>query len=250
MSKVLQALDHSEQHHQTFKILEYGQPTISKSVQRKVPNWLLLTFVCTPAFFGGVAGIYHSYNEQLAAWKISNQPQSQVQQVSFQYYTLNYPSFGTLRETYDFAPPENIKLEPSALISNTISPQQEEKAIVPIENDSLIENLDLSGLSPELALRVESVLDNREASSQSNSDASDLVLNSREWEGKLPPLNFQTHVYSSNPDKRWAKINGTEYREGDWIGDDIQLQNIESQYSVISFNGSEIQVPALYDWQG
>ncbi|MBU2897231.1 general secretion pathway protein GspB [Vibrio hepatarius] len=249
MSKVLQALEHSEQNHQTFSTFEYRQPTISKSVQRAVPIWLLATLVFTPAFWGGVAGIYHNYNEQLAAWEIANQPQSQVQKISFQYYTLNYPSFGTLRETYDFLPPVSVKPDTSTLIPDAISPQQEDKSPAIVDNDSLIENLDLSGLSPELALRVESALDNREVSSQSR-NTSDLVLNSREWQGKLPPLDFQTHVYSSNPDKRWAKINGTEYREGDWISEDIQLQNIESQYSVISFNGLEIQVPALYDWQG
>ena len=113
----------------------------------------------------------------------------------------------------------------------------------------MLKGLDLSGLPPEIALRVESALESNETISQAN-QASDLAVNSRDWQGRLPPLNFQTHVYSSNPNKRWVKVNGTEYREGDWISDNIQLQNIDSQHSTITFNGSEIQVPALYDWKG
>ena len=251
MSKVMQALEHSEQNHQTFKTFDYyAQEKTSLSNPRMIPKGLLVALVCTPALVSSLVGIYQSYTEKLATWQVSNQPSSQVQQVPFKYQVLPYPSFGQLRETFDFAPLAVTKPEPA--ISNTdlnTIPTQQDEAIATKESDTLLKGLDLSGLPPEIALRVESALESNETISQTN-QASDLALNSREWQGRLPPLNFQTHVYSSNPNKRWVKVNGTEYREGDWISDNIQLQNIDSQHSTITFNGSEIQVPALYDWKG
>ncbi|WP_341659621.1 general secretion pathway protein GspB [Vibrio sp.] len=253
MSKVMQALEHSEQHHQTFKTFDYyTQENTSLSNNRMIPNWLLVTLACAPALVSSSVGIYQSYTERLAEWQVASQPRSQVQQVPFKYQVLPYPSFGQLKETFDFSPLVVIKPVPST--SNTDLnaapiPLQEEAITETKDSDTLLKGLDLSGLPPEIALRVESALDDSETFNQSD-DASDLALNSREWQGKLPPLNFQTHVYSSNPNKRWVKVNGTEYREGDWINDNIQLQNIDSQHSTITFNGTEIQVPALYDWKG
>jgi general secretion pathway protein B len=63
-------------------------------------------------------------------------------------------------------------------------------------------------------------------------------------------MNFETHVYSSNPNKRWVKVNGNEFIEGDWITERVRLVKIEQQSCQISFNGETIQVPALYDWKG
>jgi general secretion pathway protein B len=79
---------------------------------------------------------------------------------------------------------------------------------------------------------------------------SNLAQDAQQWYGKLPALNFQTHVYSSKESKRWVKINGTEYGQGDWINDDLQLVAIEQQSCLVRFKGEEIEIPALYDWQG
>ena len=250
MSKVMQALEHSEQNHQTFKTFDYyAQEKRSLSNPRMIPKgWLV------PCLYTSISkqpcGYLPKLYREIRTWQVSNQPSSQVQQVPFKYQVLPYPSFGQLRETFDFAPLAVTKPEPA--ISNTdlnTIPTQQDEAIVTKESDTLLKGLDLSGLPPEIALRVESALESNETISQTN-QASDLAVNSRDWQGRLPPLNFQTHVYSRNPNKRWVKVNGTEYREGDWISDNIQLQNIDSQHSTITFNGSEIQVPALYDWKG
>ncbi|MGR5160067.1 general secretion pathway protein GspB [Vibrio owensii] len=61
-------------------------------------------------------------------------------------------------------------------------------------------------------MRVESVLESSvypEEPKYDGSEASNLAIHSWQWQGKLPPLNFQTHVYSSNPDTSWVKLNGT-----------------------------------------
>ncbi|MDN3684261.1 general secretion pathway protein GspB [Vibrio sinaloensis] len=61
---------------------------------------------------------------------------------------------------------------------------------------------------------------------------------------------FQTHVYSSNPNKRWVKVNGTEFSEGDVIAQGVVLERIEQNLCQLRFEGEVIEVPALYDWQG
>ncbi|PMJ90068.1 general secretion pathway protein GspB [Vibrio sp. 10N.261.55.A7] len=77
-----------------------------------------------------------------------------------------------------------------------------------------------------------------------------LVQKGADFVGHLPALNFQTHVYSSQKSKRWVKVNGSEFTEGDWINPEIQILEIKQRYSTIDFQGQRIEVPALYDWKG
>ncbi|NRB68521.1 MAG: general secretion pathway protein GspB [Vibrio sp.] len=258
MSKVLQALEHSEQHHQTFSNMNLYQSVNDPRPRRTVSGWLLATVVVAPALVTGALGTYQSYLDQRVEWQASHQAKPQVLEVPFAYQTLLYPSFSDLRETYEYAKTDTDRIERVGQQDQTpkAQPQVSVKPSVQhtpkSENNTLLDGLDLSGLSPELAMRVESALESSTTpeAKYDDSKASDLAIHSRQWQGKLPPMNFQTHVYSSNPDKRWVKVNGIEYREGDWINNDIQLQHIEPQRSAILFKGSVIEVPALYDWKG
>ncbi|MEZ8826287.1 general secretion pathway protein GspB [Vibrio amylolyticus] len=154
-------------------------------------------------------------------------------------------------------------------------------------NDSDVDalsQLDLSQFSPELAQRVQSAfpsggedlssygtglpseLAENESPNQlpSNIRTNDitneriteepesikLVQKGADFVGHLPALNFQTHVYSSQKSKRWVKVNGSEFTEGDWINPEIQILEIKQRYSTIDFQGQRIEVPALYDWKG
>ncbi|NOH64175.1 general secretion pathway protein GspB [Vibrio sp. RE88] len=253
MSKVLQALEHSEQHHQTFSMNHYQSANDARPRQA-VSGWLLATVIVAPALVTGALSTYQSYLEQREQWQASHQATPQVLEVPFAYQTLPYPSFSELRETYEYAQTDtgHIEVASQETPPPVVQPQVPVQPPSQSENSTLLDGLDLSGLSPELAMRVESALESsaNPEPKYDDSEASDLAIHSRQWQGKLPPLNFQTHVYSSNPDKRWVKVNGTEYREGDWISNDIQLQHIEPQRSAISFKGSVIEVPALYDWKG
>ncbi|NRF26667.1 general secretion pathway protein GspB [Vibrio coralliilyticus] len=258
MSKVLQALDHSEQNHQTFNGVNHYQSVNDVRPRRTVSGWLLATVIVAPALVTGALSTYQSYLEQRGQWQASHQAKPQVLEVPFAYQTLPYPSFSELRETYEYAKADTGHIEVASEETQppVVQPQEPVQPRVQppaqSQNSTLLDGLDLSGLSPELAMRVESALESsaNPEPKYNDSEASDLAIHSRQWQGKLPPLNFQTHVYSSNPDKRWVKVNGTEYREGDWISNDIQLQHIEPQRSAISFKGSVIEVPALYDWKG
>nr|WP_226975429.1 general secretion pathway protein GspB [Vibrio navarrensis] len=70
------------------------------------------------------------------------------------------------------------------------------------------------------------------------------------WRGRLPALNLQSHIYSNDSQRRWLKINGAEYRQGDWIEQQVKLVEILPQSVVVEFDGEKIAIPALYEWKG
>lgn len=143
---------------------------------------------------------------------------------------------------------EKIKEESGRLITaETVSKNR----------DSLkVDNLDLSELSPELAARFEAAIKN------SNNDAPSVEKEERDysvsqlekdkvhWEGRLPPLNFQTHNYTSDINRRWVRVNGKEFAVGDMLNKDIKLLEINPRDVLIEFQEEKIKIPSLYDWKG
>ncbi|PQJ88234.1 general secretion pathway protein GspB [Aliivibrio sifiae] len=122
-----------------------------------------------------------------------------------------------------------------------------------------IDNLDLSGLSPELAARFESILnepseveERNESDSAKYGDSSYVELDKKgaQFSGRLPPLNFQTHNYTSKASRRWVKVNGREVNLGGHISNGITLLEINPRNVVIDFEGQKIEIPALYEWKG
>ena len=120
-----------------------------------------------------------------------------------------------------------------------------------------IDNLDLSGLSPELAARFESILSEpSEYEIEENPEPIEsdgylqLEKSGSQLVGRLPALNFQTHNYTSKPSRRWIKVNGKEVNVGGSITPSISLLEINPRNVVIEFKGQKIEVPALYEWKG
>ncbi|QJR81722.1 GspB domain-containing protein [Alteromonas pelagimontana] len=65
---------------------------------------------------------------------------------------------------------------------------------------------------------------------------------------RLPSMSFSAHMYASRPSDRWVRVNGKQLGEGDWIGEDIQIVNIEAQRVILSFEGEVFSMAALTDW--
>jgi general secretion pathway protein B len=133
---------------------------------------------------------------------------------------------------------------------NTSSAGNEE-----MEGD-LLQGLDLTELSPELALKIESILDNSDSPSEVDIDqyrpqpTVQLESHTQSLSGRLPSLNLQTHMYSSSAERRWVKINDKEVAQGDWITPEMQLIEVKPQSIVVEFEEQAIEIPALYEWQG
>lgn len=255
MSKVLRALDISEQNHQAMQQASYYHSHPEREEPAATNKLAVTTLLLLPGLFAAFYSSYDSYQSKLASWLSSNQPQVVEVTAPFAYSELPSLQFGDLTPTYDVIVADvAVETPPVSATPETNVIRNEAEAIVPDvkEQDApLLDNLDLSELSPELALRIESALGNElEPVANANSELSNLAQQGDKWQGKLPALNFQTHVYSSNAAKRWVKVNGAEYNEGDWISERILLEKIEQNSCQILFDGERIDVPALYDWQG
>ncbi|MGL5006124.1 MAG: general secretion pathway protein GspB [Plesiomonas sp.] len=131
------------------------------------------------------------------------------------------------------------------------------------------EQVDLSGVSPELALAFRSALDAEKSTqgtrrnthlqplpSSPKTDISktditrlpslaDLPAASRKM---IPSLHFEVHNYVSDPKKRWVKFNGNVYRAGAKLADSVVLTRIEAGRVVLSVRGQEATLNALQDW--
>ncbi|AXX60902.1 AAA family ATPase [Vibrio vulnificus] len=184
-------------------------------------------------------------------WRELSQAEKQGEEQVMRY--PEFPSLAPLLRTYPLAETGDVinvadQTSPTLVASPSI-PSEEKKT----EDERLFENLDLSGLSPELAQKVENALlveTQTDHSPQTESTVSRLDLSAEKWHGRLPPLNLQTHMYSSDPKRRWLKINGAEFHQGEWIDHQIQLVEISAQSVIVEFQGEQIEIPALYEWKG
>ncbi|MCS0220727.1 general secretion pathway protein GspB [Vibrio alginolyticus] len=114
-----------------------------------------------------------------------------------------------------------------------------------------LDDLDLSSLSPDLARKVENALSRDDDNSSSQTArVNDLERNAHQWQGRLPALNLQTHMYASDENRRWVKINNVEYHQGDVVDDQVTLREIQPQAVIVEFQGEQIRIPALYEWKG
>ncbi|HGF5083716.1 TPA: general secretion pathway protein GspB [Vibrio parahaemolyticus] len=113
-----------------------------------------------------------------------------------------------------------------------------------------LDDLDLSSLSPDLAKKVENALSQNDAPTSAPSQVNDLERNAQQWQGRLPALNLQTHMYASDANRRWVKINNVEYHQGDVVDGQVTLKEIQPQAVIVEFQGEQIRIPALYEWDG
>ncbi|MCR9967567.1 general secretion pathway protein GspB [Vibrio antiquarius] len=113
-----------------------------------------------------------------------------------------------------------------------------------------LDDLDLSSLSPDLARKVENALSRDDAPSPQTVRVNDLERNAHQWQGRLPALNLQTHMYASDENRRWVKINNVEYHQGDVVDGQVTLREIQPQAVIVEFQGEQIRIPALYEWNG
>lgn len=53
------------------------------------------------------------------------------------------------------------------------------------------------------------------------------------------PLNLQTHMYASDANRRWVKINNVEYHQGDVVDGQVTLKEIQPQAVIVEFKVSK-----------
>ena len=65
---------------------------------------------------------------------------------------------------------------------------------------------------------------------------------------RMPSMIFAQHMYSSEADARWVRVNNRRLQEGDMIEGRVKIEAIEPQHVVLSINGTRFTMAALTDW--
>ncbi|MBY6197057.1 general secretion pathway protein GspB [Vibrio hangzhouensis] len=167
------------------------------------------------------------------------------------YAVLSYPDFSELKPLPRSQPVLAMTPARSQPAADSGSERSASSTVEPVDNNTFnLADLDLSGLDPKLAKQVESAIRKTEREMPSSrADHIALEGNEARYRGRLPALNLQTHMYSSDVQRRWVKINGKELKEGDRLNS-IQLLAIDPQSITIRFDNDIIDIPALYEWAG
>lgn len=256
MSKVMNALKQSQQKYLQAQSVSRRTYTEQEPTAMNPSRWLHLALWLVPGLVTIGVMTYQRY--ELVQQEVANrQTEPTTVQVDAPLERLAYPEFQDLQPTfvesglYEPYPEEDV----TALADNIVAPPATIQASgQQSASNQALGDLDLTQLSPELALRVQAIMRDQSSEpatpSTPTSAAVPLTQHSDRYQGQLPALNFQMHAFSSNEQKRWIKVNGVEYREGDMLTPEVKLESIKPQSSVIIFGGEEIEIPALYDWKG
>ncbi len=259
MSQVMQALNSSQQGYQDNAVS--NQYVMSKVYEERSRfRWYHSILLLAPMALvvGGLTYRIIDNQKQKIADLLATPVAVESVAAPFDY--LEYPPFSELKSTY-IEPAIKVDSDISQLAKvvnseSGIQPELEIAKPTPPEESTAVNlhQLDLSELSPALAMRVESALKgsmNQSSSTQIiESDAISLIQNSEQFNGRLPAMDFQTHVYASNVKKRWIKMNGVEYQEGDRMPDGVELESITPRTVIVKFEHQTIEIPALYTWKG
>ncbi|CAM2867758.1 general secretion pathway protein GspB [Vibrio ordalii] len=255
MSQVLKALEQSELSRQNKGSTQSSPVTLFHQLPSF--SWwskASLTALLAPSILCCGYLVYHSYQTRIDELEQLKRNAPQVVPQEGAYQVLEYPDLGelqtntprvkTLTETRSAQP-----FTPLYGTQLTTRDQQDKNA----DQEFGLNDLDLSQLSPELIQRVELAIQGKDQVVLVGDSSKDHLLLTEHldtFSGRIPALNFQTHVYSSRTDKRWVKINGVERKVGDDVANGVQLVEINPQSTLIRFGGELIEVPALYDWKG
>lgn len=255
MSKVMNALKQSQQ-----RYLQ-AQPTTYRSYAEQEPTamnssrWLHLALWLVPGLVTAGVMSYQVY-EQAQQEAATRPTEPTIVQIDAPLERLTYPEWHELQPTFiEPVVDDSYDDGDSTIIAENsiVPPETLEVTSQPNESKQALGDLDLTQLSPELALRVQAIMREQPLPTPYTTPASsavELTKHSDRYAGRLPALNFQMHAFSSNEQKRWVKVNGVEFREGDMLTPEVKLESIKPQSSVIIFGGEEIEIPALHDWKG
>ena len=210
-----------------------------------------------------------TYNKRVKEIKARLEAPAAIKLVEANYHQDDYPDFTPLKSTLisvesqqDKQPVNSQIIAPSAdvlaaekqpISVATDDQQAEEQKKDDQDAEDALKNLDLSQLSASMQSKVQAALKSEkedETQASEDEDAMDLRRHALEYKGVLPPLDFQTHVFTTDVPRRWVKINGVEYHQGDKILVDATLVEIKPKSTIIRFRGDLIEIPALYDWKG
>jgi len=150
--------------------------------------------------------------------------------------------------------------EESAIKPMQVTSNQEETYIEPIEDQQTIdydaipndlkERFKLAVLMTDIDEHDNS-LNDIDPTEEEVSDGSDIREMSSDFQNKVSPIRYDSHMYSSAIEERWIRINGEILREGDVDSTgQLELLEIQPQRSIFRLGRQSFSIESLEDWLG
>lgn len=149
-----------------------------------------------------------------------------------------------------------LAVKEQQLVIEATPSQETEKRIRPIKTDQAQE-LDID---PMLLAKFNAAVEQTMSEDKINdvklvvpelkasSDTKPLVNYPESFQASIPELDFQTHIYSSEPQQRWVKVNGKIVRETQEVAPGLTIQEIKPQQVIMNSSGNYFSLPALTSW--
>ena len=82
-------------------------------------------------------------------------------------------------------------------------------------------------------------------------DSTDIHQMSGNFQNKVPLIEYQAHMYSSEQQERWIRINGEVLNEGQFDSTgELELLEIQPQRSIFRLQRQSFSIESLSDWKG
>ncbi len=126
----------------------------------------------------------------------------------------------------------------------------------PLKSQEAPKNEDLAGIPDELKEAFSNAVAMTEnakptadvyRSSSQGAYAEPLTLLPVRFQRQIPAFEYQAHIYASEPNKRWIKLNGQELYEGERLGQ-MQVVEILPDMTLMKLADMQFSVKALEDW--
>ncbi|WP_411992517.1 general secretion pathway protein GspB [Agarivorans sp. DSG3-1] len=147
-------------------------------------------------------------------------------------------------------PVEVSNLEPKS--APTPKPQAEKQSTTAaVANPTAEKNATEKGLEQRFAAAVQAtkVLAWKDEADPTNYDTAPMMgALAPEVQALIPSLTFNSHVFSSDPTRRYISLNDVELAEGDFVTKNIELVAIRLDDIVLRVAGNLCRLNALSDW--
>lgn len=140
------------------------------------------------------------------------------------------------------------------LVNNQLVLQANQPVIKPETRAPSLDELMAQGqVSAELASRFTRALAEMEADEVKSEQPRKLhpqalTLYPQWYQDLVPTLEFSSHIYSSDKDNRWVKVNQQMVKEGELINADLRLVEITPEQVIIEMQQRQFTLPALSSW--
>lgn len=252
MSTILKALEKNKHQSQTVIIdKSIGTSWKLMIVAALLIITALLAVVVFLLFKPAQVEITAAYSVTESEPLIQENPVNLVSEINFT--TIPLPKAKISQETLQETPQKGGGAEKTII---TKAPKNT-TAISNVKVNNAIENsIELDDVSSDLQRRFALAVELEGGHSKENElpreevlVTSDISTMPARFQYQVPVMSYDSHMYSSEAQDRWIRINGVDLRVGDHIGE-VELIDILPQQSVFRMGKQSFTLESLKDWKG